>query len=56
MSNALIALLVSLGGCAWVYGKMMRKTGNNNQSALTVTAMLGVFMFVIVWFILGSFS
>lgn len=47
MGNGLIAFLASIGASAWIYTKLMRSSGNNVTSALTVAAISGVCIFVV---------
>jgi ABC-type sugar transport system permease subunit len=53
MGNSLIAFLVSCGISAWIYSKMMRQTGNNTKSAMTVAVLLAIIIFVVVIILLG---
>ena len=40
-TNFTIGILLGLGASAWVYSKMMRKTGNNTKTALIVAGVAG---------------
>lgn len=51
----MIALLVGLGASAWIYSKMMRKTGGITQSALIVAAIGGVFVFLVLLIAVNMF-
>ncbi|MEK7603363.1 MAG: hypothetical protein AAB459_03935 [Patescibacteria group bacterium] len=53
MTNGFIAFLLGAGVGAWVYGKVMRSSGNNTQSALTVAAIAGVAGFVLMLLLLN---
>jgi predicted ABC-type exoprotein transport system permease subunit len=53
MSNSVVGLLVALGLSAWIYSKVMKTTGNNTQSALTVSAISGVLIFIVVIILMG---
>lgn len=53
MSNVFIALMLGAGAGGWVYAKMMRQTGNNTQSALTIAALSGVMAFAVMLYILS---
>lgn len=53
MSNAFIALLLALGSSAWIYSKLMRTTGNNTRSAITVAVVSGLFIFFVGWIAVG---
>lgn len=50
MSPWAISVVVGFGAGVWVYGRMMRLTGNNTQSAIFVGTLLGlVVMFGFRW-------
>ena len=51
--NVTIALLLSLGFSAWVYAKIMRSSGNNTQSALTVAGGAALVSFILVLMLLN---
>ena len=53
MSNALIALFFAGGAGAWIYAKLNRSTGNNTKSAGIAAAISALFIFVLLYFILG---
>lgn len=53
MSNEVIGLLFAVGAGAWVYAKTARTTGGNTQSALIVAGVAAVFVFLIIWILLG---
>ncbi len=46
--NATIGLLLGAGIAAWVYSKMMIKTGNNTQQAITTAAIAGGAAFLLI--------
>lgn len=48
MSGFLIALLVALGSSTWIYTKMMKTSGGITKNALTVAAIGGFFIFIII--------
>ncbi len=52
-SNFTIGLLFGIGFGGWVYSKMYRRTGGNNQTSLIVAAISGVVALVAVVTILG---
>ena len=52
MACSVVAVLAA-GTAAWVYAKMMRRTGNNTQSSLIVAGICGVGAFVIMLYILS---
>jgi hypothetical protein len=51
--NATIALLLSLGFAAWVYAKIMRSSGNNTKSALTVAGCAALVCFILALMLLN---
>lgn len=53
MTNGFIAILLGAGAAAWVYGKVMRSTGNNTGNALTVAGVAGVAAFVLMLLLLN---
>jgi hypothetical protein len=53
MTNAFIAILLGAGAAAWVYGKVMRSTGNNTQNALIVSGVAGVAGFILMLLLLN---
>lgn len=55
MSNFMIALLLGAGIGAWVYSKVMRSSGNNTKSALTVGGVTALLVFLLVLILLGIF-
>lgn len=54
MSPALVALLFAAGAATWVYTKVMRSSGGNNQSSLTVAGISFVVGFIALWLILNA--
>lgn len=48
------ALMLSVGAGTWIYTKMIRSTGGNTQSALTVAAISGGLLLGISYFIFKS--
>lgn len=53
MSNALIAFLLSIGFAGWVYAKILRSTGNNTTSALTVAGAAALVCFILALMLLN---
>lgn len=47
MGNGLISLLFAVGLATWIYTKLMRSTGGNQKSAITASAVSGVFVFIV---------
>jgi hypothetical protein len=54
MGPFLTALMLSAGAGTWIYTKMIRSTGGNTQSALTVAAISGGLLLAISYFIFKS--
>ena len=58
MGPATIALFTALGATAWVYTKMLRKTGNNKQTSMIIAGVTGALvffaMFVLLTFLLRN--
>lgn len=48
MGNGVIAFLVAISASVWIYGKFMRKTGNNTKSSVIAVVMIGIFIFFLV--------
>jgi len=53
MSSWIISLFAAIGASTWVYAKFMRKSGNNGQSSLVATAIVGVAVFIVMMLILS---
>jgi flagellar biogenesis protein FliO len=49
MGASMIAFLFAIGGATWVYNKFMNTTGNNTKSAITISVIAFVFIFLIIW-------
>jgi len=49
MSAVLIALLIGLGGGAWLYNRFMNSTGNNTRNSLMAAALCGGLIFLVVY-------
>lgn len=56
MANWLIAFLFSVGVTVWLYTKFMRKTGNNSQSSIVGSAVVGVLLFIISFMVLSTLT
>jgi len=54
--NALIGFLLAVGAAAWVYSKMMRKTGNNTKQAVITATIVGGVVFLVVASLLSVIS
>lgn len=53
MGNGVIAFFAAVAAMAWIYSKMMRKTGQNMQSSIIVVVISGILIFLVVYFALG---
>lgn len=53
MANWIIALLLAVGAGTWIYSKLMRTTGNNNQSSLIGAGISGLLIFLVAILALG---
>ncbi|CAN5398756.1 hypothetical protein BH10PAT3_BH10PAT3_5350 [soil metagenome] len=47
MTNSVIAILIAISAGVWIYSKLMRSTGNNLTSAITVASIAGAVIFVV---------
>lgn len=56
MANWVIAFLFAVGVTVWVYAKFMHKTGNNSQSSIIASAIIGVLLFVVSLMALSMFT
>lgn len=56
MSNWIIGLLLAVGAGTWIYSKLMRTTGNNTKSSATGAGIAALFIFFVVWILLGVIS
>jgi hypothetical protein len=45
MGAGTIAFFAALGAVAWVYSKMLHKTGNNKQTSAIVAGIVGFLVF-----------
>jgi hypothetical protein len=54
--NLMVAFFAGAGAAAWVYSKVMRSTGGNNQSSLIVAGSAGAAAFVVMTIIMNSIS
>jgi len=50
-----IALMVAVGAGGWVYLRVARTTGNNVQSAAIVGGLVGLVVFLIMFFLARTF-
>jgi len=53
MGSGIIALLAAIAAMAWIYNKMLHKTGNNKPSSITVAIISGVLLFILIYIVLG---
>jgi len=54
MSPAVVAFLFAIGVSGWVYSKVQRSTGGNTQNSIIVSAIVGVFAFVILLLVVNA--
>lgn len=47
LGSVAVGFLAGIGVAGWVYAQMMRRTGGNNQTALTTAGIAGFFAFVV---------
>jgi hypothetical protein len=52
MGNGVIAFLVAISAGVWIFSKFMRSTGNNTKTATTAAVISGLFIFVVIFFLL----
>ena len=55
MGNGIIAFLATVSAMAWLYGKFMRKTGNNAGSSVVAIVVVGILLFVVLFLLLNAF-
>jgi hypothetical protein len=55
MSAAVIAFMLAIGASAWLYNKLMNSTGNNTQTSLIASGIVGAMLFIITFLILRTF-
>jgi hypothetical protein len=53
-SNVTVGLIFAVGFAAWVYSKMHRQTGGNNQTALIVAGAAAFISFLLIVITLGA--
>lgn len=46
-SSTLIGFLLGIGVTAWIYSKVMRRTGGDNKSSLIISGIIGLIAFVV---------
>ncbi len=51
----LIAIIVAFGAGMWVYGKLMRSSGNNTKNSLIVAGITGFAVFVVLFMLARTF-
>lgn len=47
MSSPLVGFLIGIAVAAWVYSKMMRRTGGNIQNSIIIAGIVGFFAFIL---------
>ncbi|MEI6237421.1 MAG: hypothetical protein WCP03_02365 [Candidatus Saccharibacteria bacterium] len=53
MGSGVIAFITAIAAIAWIYNKMLHKTGNNKPSSITVAVISGVLLFILIFIVLG---
>jgi len=56
MGNGLLAFLVAISACVWIYSKLMRSTGNNAKNASIGATIAGILIFIAVFILAGKIS
>lgn len=56
MSNFLVAFFLACGVGGWVYSKVVRRTGGNTKSDLTVVAVVSIIAFFIMLSIMSAIN
>ncbi len=56
MPTALIAFMLAAGVSVWVYSKLMKYTGGNNQSSIIASVAVFVFSFFVSWALFSFIS
>lgn len=54
MSPLLVSFIFGLGASAWVYSKVMNRTGGNTQSALVTAGVSGLALAILFFLILTT--
>lgn len=53
MGKGVIAFLIAISASTWIYTKLMRNTGGNASSSLIAVLIIGLFIFVLAFVVLG---
>jgi hypothetical protein len=56
MSPFLISVLFTAGAVTWIYTKLQRRSGNNTQQSLIACGVIGVVIFVIIFYLASVVS
>jgi len=56
MSAFLISFLFTAGAVTWIYTKLQRRSGNNTRQSAIACAVVGVVIFVIIFYIASVVS
>jgi hypothetical protein len=51
MSAFVVTLMFTAGSCTWIYTKLQKYSGNNTQQSAIATAIAGVFIFAVFYYI-----
>lgn len=49
MASWVVAMLFAIGGSAWLYNVLMKKTGSNTKASIILTAIAFLFLFFVFW-------
>lgn len=55
MTDEAVSLLFAVSSSAWVYARLMMRTGQNRQASVIATFFFGLLMFVLMWTLLSLF-
>ncbi len=53
MSNFVVALIFAVGVGAWVYSKVVRRTGGNATTSIIASVVVAIVVFIIAFTLMG---
>jgi hypothetical protein len=53
MSPFLVSLMFAAGAGTWIYVKFQRYSGNNTKQSVIATAVAGLFIFIVFYYIMS---
>jgi len=56
MSDVAIAAIAAIGISAWLFKKIIRRTGGNMRTTLISTTSVGVIIFFVIWSLLHLYT